>query len=69
MKLNDYILDHSETDWPTVLRDWLWLIPDQLAVWIMNRFGDLFTPTKTIKQIRRLLTSIRNHARQSRMRK
>lgn len=42
MKLNDYILDHSEIDWPTILRDWLWLIPGQLTVWIMNRFGDLF---------------------------
>ena len=42
MNLNDYILDHSETDWPSILREWLWLIPDHLTVWIMNRFGDLF---------------------------
>jgi hypothetical protein len=42
MNLNDYILDHSKVDWPNVLRDWLWLIPDHLTVWIMNRFGDLF---------------------------
>lgn len=42
MNLSDYILDHSQIDWSKLLRDWLWLVPNSLTVWIMNRFGDLF---------------------------
>ena len=42
MNVPDYIIDHSNIDWPTVLADWLWLVPQELTVWIMNRYGDLF---------------------------
>lgn len=42
MSLHDYIIDHRGIDWPTLLRDWSWLLPPALTVWIMNRFGDLF---------------------------
>ncbi len=42
MDVNDYLIDHSEFDWPQILSDWSWLLPDKLTVWLMNRFGDLF---------------------------
>jgi hypothetical protein len=42
MSLSDYIIDHRNVDWPTVLREWSWLVPPTFNVWIMNRFGDLF---------------------------
>lgn len=42
MNLNNYIIDPSNIDCPTLLEDWLWLIPNRLSVWTMNRFGDLF---------------------------
>ena len=42
MNLHDYIIDHRQVDWSTVLRGWAWLLPPTLTVWIMNRFGDLF---------------------------
>src|SRR4026209_235960 len=42
MSIHDYIIDHRDIDWPTVLSEWSWLVPATLTVWIMNRFGDLF---------------------------
>jgi hypothetical protein len=42
MLLSDYIIDHHDYDWPTMLADWAWLLPAKLTVWIMNRYGDLF---------------------------
>jgi hypothetical protein len=42
MRVSDYVLDHSSVDWPAVLREWDWLMPSNLTVWIMNRCGDLF---------------------------
>ncbi len=42
VSLHDYIIDHSGFDWPTLLSNWAWLLPETLTVWIVNRFGDLF---------------------------
>lgn len=42
MVLHDYIIDHRQVDWPSVLHGWSWLLPPAFTVWIMNRFGDLF---------------------------
>ena len=42
INIHDYMIDHSDVDWANVLRDWAWLLPERLKVWIMNRFGDLF---------------------------
>jgi hypothetical protein len=42
MELANYIIDHENVDWPTVLADWAWLLPEELTVWLMNRYGDLF---------------------------
>jgi hypothetical protein len=40
--VHDYLIDHSGFDWPNLLKDWSWLLPRQVTVWLMNRFGDLF---------------------------
>lgn len=42
MKLDDYLLDHADVDWPTLLSPWHWLLPDTVTVWMVNRFGDVF---------------------------
>jgi hypothetical protein len=42
MSLQDYIIDHRGFDWPKLLKNWAWLLPEEFTVWIMNRFGDLF---------------------------
>jgi len=43
MKLSDYTIDASHTDWSTILAHWAWLLQgiDELEVWIVTRFGDL----------------------------
>lgn len=42
VSIHDYIIDHRGFDWPSLLREWTWLMPPAFTVWIMNRFGDLF---------------------------
>jgi hypothetical protein len=40
--VDDYLIDHSGFDWPSLLAEWAWFLPLELTVWTMNRFGDLF---------------------------
>lgn len=42
MNIDDYLLDHSDVDWGSVLEPWDWLLPSEFTVWLVNRFGDLF---------------------------
>lgn len=42
MTVEAYLIDHEGFDWPTILADWSWLLPESFTVWLMNRFGDLF---------------------------
>ncbi|MEL6108533.1 MAG: T6SS immunity protein Tdi1 domain-containing protein [Planctomycetota bacterium] len=42
MQMDDYLLDHAEVDWSSVLAPWHWLLPASLTIWIVNRFGDIF---------------------------
>jgi len=43
MTVFDYLIDHSDFNWPTLLSGWGWLLADEeFSVWLMNRFGDLF---------------------------
>jgi hypothetical protein len=42
MSVHDYLTDHSGFVWPDILSGWSWLLPEGAAVWLMNRFGDLF---------------------------
>ncbi len=41
-KLSDYTIEHADLDWAHLLGPWAWLLPRQLTVWLVNRFGDLF---------------------------
>jgi hypothetical protein len=40
--LTDYTIDHAGVEWPDLLSSWAWLLPRELSVWLVNRFGDLF---------------------------
>lgn len=44
MDVNDYLIDHTNFDWPKLLSSWAWLLDEEMEVqpWLMNRFGDLF---------------------------
>ena len=42
MRLNEYLIDHAGLDWGDLLSSWAWLLPSELTVWLMSRFGDLF---------------------------
>jgi len=42
MSVHDYLIEHSGFDWSSLLSSWAWLLPPKFAVWLMNRFGDLF---------------------------
>lgn len=42
MQIADYLLDHQGFDWPRLLAGWSRLLPSELTVWLVNRFGDLF---------------------------
>ena len=40
MDLNDYILSQEGLDWSALLADWEHLLPPELTVWMVNRFGE-----------------------------
>ena len=42
MHLNDYTIDSAELDWAQLLANWAPPLPESLAVWFANRFGDIF---------------------------
>jgi hypothetical protein len=42
MTVQDYLIDHTDFDWPNLLVGWNWLLPPKFTVWLVNRFGDLF---------------------------
>ena len=43
MRVEDYLINHQDFDWPALLADWAWLLPqDEFTIWLMNRYGDLF---------------------------
>jgi hypothetical protein len=45
MNLNDYLIDQAGHDWASILAEWHWLLPSDLTVWMVNRFGDvIFVP-------------------------
>lgn len=45
MDLNDYLIDQSGHDWSAILSEWHWLLPSDLTVWMVNKFGDvIFVP-------------------------
>ncbi|MEI9976980.1 MAG: DUF1851 domain-containing protein [Ignavibacteriota bacterium] len=42
MNVNDYLIDQAGFDWPTLLAAWAEVLPETFAVWLVNRFGDVF---------------------------
>jgi hypothetical protein len=42
MDVSDYLIEHEQIDWPSILAGWAWLLPAEFTVWLMNRYGDLF---------------------------
>jgi hypothetical protein len=40
--VENYLLNIEEIDWSAALSTWGWLLPDELSIWMVNRFGDLF---------------------------
>ena len=42
MSIHDYLIDDSSLDWANLLTPWAGLLPRELTVWLVNRFGDLF---------------------------
>lgn len=41
MNLSDYLINQKAHHWASILTDWAWLLPHDLTVWMVNRFGDL----------------------------
>lgn len=39
--VKDYLIDHLDRDWPTLLAPWQWLLPPVYSVWLVNRFADV----------------------------
>lgn len=43
MDINDYLIDQAGKDWLDLLSGWRDLLPENFTLWMVNRFGDLFT--------------------------
>jgi hypothetical protein len=41
VSVSNYIIPQEGLDWPEMLRDWHWLLPASLEVWIVTRFADV----------------------------
>ncbi|MBN8446839.1 MAG: DUF1851 domain-containing protein [Gammaproteobacteria bacterium] len=41
MDISDYLIEQQGKDWAKLLSDWAWLLPNDLTVWMVNRFGDI----------------------------
>ena len=37
----DYLIDQRDIDWNGALSTWFWLVPQELTLWLVNRFADL----------------------------
>ncbi len=46
MNVHDYLIDCSSFDWPKLVANWPWRLPNAFSVCMMNRFGDLFLKTE-----------------------
>jgi len=43
MNIHDYLIEQSGKDWSELLSGWLGVLPASFTVWLVNRFGDVFT--------------------------
>lgn len=42
ISIQDYLIDQHDFDWPKLLETWTWLLPNELTVWLVNRYAELF---------------------------
>lgn len=42
VRVEDYLIDLKGIDWPSALKEWGWLLPEEFTLWMVNRLGDLF---------------------------
>jgi hypothetical protein len=43
MDINDYLIPQAGKDWSVLLCGWREALPESFTLWMVNRFGDLFT--------------------------
>ena len=43
MNIQDYLIDQNGKDWSKLLSGWSDLLPSSFTLWLVNRFGDVFT--------------------------
>jgi hypothetical protein len=43
MNIQDYLIDQHGKDWSEFLSGWSDLLPSSFTLWLVNRFGDVFT--------------------------
>jgi hypothetical protein len=41
--INHYLIDQTGLDWQTMLSGWAEILPPTFTIWLVNRFGDVFT--------------------------
>jgi len=41
MNIDDYLINQEGLDWPSLLEDWKWLLPESYTIWLVNRLGDI----------------------------
>ena len=41
VNVHDYLIEHQDRDWATLLAPWQWLLPPVYSVWLVNRFADV----------------------------
>ena len=41
MNVNDYLIDPRGMDWKVLLKSWVPPLPDDFAVWLVNRLGEV----------------------------
>ncbi len=42
VSIQDYLIEQAGIDWSEALSTWSWLLPTELTLWLINKFGDLF---------------------------
>jgi hypothetical protein len=43
MNIQDYLIDQNGKDWSELLSGWSDVLPPSFTLWLVNRFGDVFT--------------------------
>jgi hypothetical protein len=46
VSINDYLIDQKGIDWQKAFESWLWLMPADFTLWLVNRLADCFVVLK-----------------------